>query len=123
MSEVPTQVPTGPPCQRTRGYSLMWWGIVLLFPVATAAVFGAIDAGYYGCNIDNDDTVLKLMGVAFIALPMAAATFGFLAGHETWRFRGRIGRGIGTASGVLLSLAWGGVAFWTTLLMITDATC
>lgn len=122
MSEVPTQVSTGPPSQRTRGYSLMWWAIVLLFPVLVAVVFGAIDAGY-GCNIDNDATVLELMGVAFIVLPMAAATFGFLAGHETWRSRGRVGRGVGAVSGVLLSLAWGGVAFWTTLLMITDATC
>ena len=121
MSEVPTRFPGDPPSQRTRGYSL-WWGIVLLFPVVVAVVFGAIDAGY-GCNIDNDATVLELMGVAFIVLPMAAATFGFLAGHETWRSRGRVGRGVGAISGMLLSLAWGGVAFWTTLLTILDATC
>lgn len=34
----------------------------------------------------------------------------------SWRLVGAVG-------GELLSLAWGGLAYWTKLLMITDAAC
>lgn len=121
MSKATTQIPSAP-SRKTRGYSLMWWGIVLVFPVGAGAVLGTIHAGY-DCNIESDDTVLKLLGVEWILLPMVAATLGFLAGKETLRSRGRVGRGLGAVGGMLLSLAWGAVAFWMTLLTITDAAC
>lgn len=113
---------SGRPSRRERNYAWMWWGIVLVFPVGAGVVLGTIHAGY-GCNIESDDTVLKLLAVEWMLLPMGAATFGFLAGKETFRSRGRVGRGLGAIGGVLLSLAWGGVAFWLTLLTITDAVC
>lgn len=122
MSTVPTDVQGGPPSRRTRGYAWMWWGIVLLFPVGAGAVLGTIHAGY-GCNIENDDTVLELLTVEWLLLPMAAATLGFLAGKEALRSRGRVGRSLGAIGGMLVSLIWGGVAFWLTLLSITDAAC
>src|SRR5512135_3287136 len=101
---------------------LLLWGIVALMPLVAGAVLGTIHAGY-SCNIEDDDTILKLLGVEFIVLPIAAATAGIVAGIETLRPRGRVWAAAGALAGGCLSLVWGGTAFWMTLLTITDTTC